>query len=502
MTKKIIIIGAGISGLAAGTYGRMNGFETTIYELHSQPGGLCTSWERGGYTFDGCIHWLVGTNPNSDAAIYWRELGALRNMDIYDPEEFMRYESSDGKTLVFYTDLEKLRKEMISVAPEDEKTINEFINEALSITNFFLLLPQKGSKKNLRQWWDLIWVGLPFLLKMKKYGSISIHEYAQRFVNPFLRKAFVAHMDMPDFPMAAVFIAAGWRHIKDAGYPIGGSLVFAKNIEKRYKELGGEIFYNSRVEKIIVEGGKAVGVRLIDGREAFADYILSAADGYKTHYELLGEEYLTEEVASYYKTMPIFPPLIQVSYGVNMDTTQLPEVLQFELERPIRIAEKERKALYFRNMKFDPTLAEKGKGVIIFLLKSDYDYWKKIYADREEYESEKKDVAIKILQQMDKRIPGFAEKVEVIDVATPMTYERYTNNWKGAMEGWLLTKKSFAFLINGKGMKKTLPSVENFMMVGQWVEPGGGIPTAARSARNAIEALCRKENIKFTVQVD
>ena len=121
-------------------------------------------------------------------------------------------------------------------------------------------------------------------------------------------------------------------------------------------------------------------------------------------------------------------------------------------------------------------------------------------ADREKYEAEKKDIAIKIMQQMDKRIPDFSKHIEVIDVATPLTYERYTNNWKGSMEGWLLTKNSFTFLMNGKGMKKTLPSVENFMLLGQWVEPGGGIPTAAMSARNTIEALCRKEHKKFSVQ--
>jgi phytoene dehydrogenase-like protein len=61
--KSIIIIGAGISGLAAGCYGQMNGYKTWIFELHSAPGGLCTAWKRKGYTFDGCIHWLVGNPP-------------------------------------------------------------------------------------------------------------------------------------------------------------------------------------------------------------------------------------------------------------------------------------------------------------------------------------------------------------------------------------------------------------------------------------------------------
>ncbi len=61
MAEKIIIIGAGISGLSAGCYARMNGYDAEIYEMDSKPGGLCTAWKRKGYTIDGCIHWLTAS---------------------------------------------------------------------------------------------------------------------------------------------------------------------------------------------------------------------------------------------------------------------------------------------------------------------------------------------------------------------------------------------------------------------------------------------------------
>ena len=63
MAKKVDIIGAGIAGLSAGCYLQMNGYDTEIFELHDKPGGLCTSWKRGDYAIDGCIHWLVGLGP-------------------------------------------------------------------------------------------------------------------------------------------------------------------------------------------------------------------------------------------------------------------------------------------------------------------------------------------------------------------------------------------------------------------------------------------------------
>ena len=63
MSKYIIIIGAGIAGLAAGCYGQMNGYRTQIFELHDLPGRLCTAWERRGFTFEACIHYIFGTAP-------------------------------------------------------------------------------------------------------------------------------------------------------------------------------------------------------------------------------------------------------------------------------------------------------------------------------------------------------------------------------------------------------------------------------------------------------
>ena len=60
--ESLIIIGGGFAGLATGIYARLNGYKTRIFEMHDKPGGLCTSWKRKGYTFDGCIHWLVGSS--------------------------------------------------------------------------------------------------------------------------------------------------------------------------------------------------------------------------------------------------------------------------------------------------------------------------------------------------------------------------------------------------------------------------------------------------------
>ena len=111
--KSIIIIGAGFAGLAAGIYARMNGYETTIFELHNLPGGLCTSWDRKGYTFDACIHWLVGSSPKSGMYDMWEETGVAQGRKFIDLDEYTRVEDESGRTLVFYTDVDRLEKHLL-----------------------------------------------------------------------------------------------------------------------------------------------------------------------------------------------------------------------------------------------------------------------------------------------------------------------------------------------------------------------------------------------------
>jgi len=108
--KSIIIIGAGIAGLTAGCYGQMNGYKTRIFEMHKKPGGLCTAWERKGFTIDGCLHWLVGTSPGSSYYRLWREVGALQDKKIIDMDQFFKVETSDGKTITFYSDIDRQKR--------------------------------------------------------------------------------------------------------------------------------------------------------------------------------------------------------------------------------------------------------------------------------------------------------------------------------------------------------------------------------------------------------
>jgi phytoene dehydrogenase-like protein len=497
MVESIVIIGAGIAGLAAGCYAQMNGYRSRIFELHSLPGGLCTSWKREGYTFDGCIHWLVGSGEGSAMNRIWQELGAVQGQPMVDHEEFTRVEGPEGKTWIVYTDLNRLERHMKELSPSDAPTIETFCRAArrLAVAGD-AMAPGGGLVQMLRTGLKL----LPAVPSFLRYSRTSVAAFAARFRDPFLRQAFLDLFEMPDFPMLGMLMTLAWMNNHDAGYPIGGSLAFARAIEKRYLELGGEIHYRSRVQKILVEEGRAVGVRLAtpvqDGGdiEIRADAVISAADGHATLFDMLDGQYLTERLREAYDGWRIFAPIVQVSLGVNCDLSAEPQMVSFPLDEPVVIAGQPRTRISVKHYCYDPTLAPDGKSVLVTFFPSDYGYWKAM--DPARYAGEKDTVADAVIAQLQKRLPTIAGQIEVVDVATPLTYERYTGNWQGSMEGWLPVMGQF-----GKRLDHTLPGLKNFYMIGQWVEPGGGLPPAATSARAAIKAICKCDGKRFTTTV-
>ncbi len=500
-TKSILIIGAGIAGLSAGCYGQLNGYQTKIFELHTLPGGLCTAWRRKGYTIDGCIHWLVGSKPGTGLYTFWEELGALQGKTIVDHEEFLRVEGPDGKTFIVYTNADRLEQHMKTLAPADAKVIEEFCGAIRTMTRFPDTPPEAsgGLIARLKAVPGLMGM-LPALMLFNKYKSVTIRAFADRFTDPFLRQAFVDIFGYPDFAFTGLLMTLAWMHNGNAGYPIGGSLPFAQAIEKRYRDLGGEVHYNSRVEKILVEHNRAVGVRLTDGSEHRADVVISAADGHATIFDMLGGKYVDDEIRGYYETLPIFEPIVMVSLGVARDLSKTPHAVTWTLDKPVSLAGELRPSLSMSHYGYDPTLAPAGKSVVEFMLTSNYKYWKDLAGDSERYEAEKKQIALTVMEQMDRRLPGIASQVEVVDVATPLTFERYTGNWQGSFEGWQMTPKTLGMVMSGKGMRKTLPGLENFYMIGQWVEPGGGLPSGVMSARAMIKTLCAKDQRPFVTK--
>jgi phytoene dehydrogenase-like protein len=283
-------------------------------------------------------------------------------------------------------------------------------------------------------------------------------------------------------------------HTGNAGFPLGGSLAFAQRLAQRYLDLGGEIHYKAQVERILVEEDRAVGVCLYDDREFGADVVISAADGRATIYHMLDGRYVNRQIARLYRgDMPLHTQL-QVSLGLKRDLGDEPHWAIHLRREPIRIAGEARHELGIKHYCFDPSLAPPGCSSVVLTLRSDYDYWSRIYG-RKPYDMEQLQVADQLLEILESIYPAIGGDVEVEDVATPLSYERYTGNWLGSTCGWLLTPDTMNMMI--RGVPKTLPGLGNFYMAGQWVEPGGSVPVVAMSGRGVMQRICHADRRPF-----
>src|SRR3974390_1884365 len=120
---KLLVIGGGIAGLCAAIYAQRCGYDVELLEQHDTPGGLATSWRRGPYTFETCLHWLLGSSPASPMYQRGCELFNIDRLRFIYPEEFVRIEASDGQALSIYTNVERMQDTLLRRSPQDAQAI-------------------------------------------------------------------------------------------------------------------------------------------------------------------------------------------------------------------------------------------------------------------------------------------------------------------------------------------------------------------------------------------
>lgn len=508
--KTVNIIGAGISGLSLGCYLQMNGYKTQIFEKHNIPGGLCTSWDKGGYTFDGCAHWILGSDKGSNFYKVWNELIDMRKVEWvnHDIRMFIEVKNNRDKygsnTFRFYTNIDRLQEYLIDLSPEDEQTIRDFIKPMRVIQKFDM--PPIMDPLPL-------WPSIVRGLKMVRYVEFfywflrlmgqTNYTFARKLKSTFLRESFEMLYDGEEVNLLVIYFPMASFDKKSAGYPLGGSLKFAERFAERYKELGGEIHYHTPVHKILTENGVATGVEVRHNKVHLSDLTISCSDWYHTAFEMLEGKFVNKPMIDLKegRSLEVFYAVMQFSFGINKDLSHLPHLTRYPLEKPLvspdgTVYDRMEVHIY----SYDPAMAPKGKSsVVVSFYTKKREFWidhRKNH--RATYRQIKHDFAEKVIDELDKRLGGIREFIEVVDVATPATTLRYTGNWKGSTQG-LMAGKNFLAPVP---VKFTFPGLKNFYYASHWNRPSGGLPIAIMSGRQLAQLICKEDGKQFTVRKD
>jgi len=491
--NRIIIIGAGVSGMSAGIYGQMNGFRTQILEMHTMPGGQCTAWEREGYRFDHCLHWLIGTRSSVFHDI-WKETHVITDsVRIVDNDIHTFLCDDTWGDFIIYTDIDRWQEYLIAMAPEDEKSIRKMCRQmkmGAKLEPFY-------SAPELRKFPDYFkafYKNRELLFLLNRLSKISARDYfnSLKLKNPVLLYFLNRLYGEKNYSALIVVMMLGWFHARNAGYLIGGSLPLSQRMAERYLGLGGELLMRKKVGRIIVRNGHAVGVQLTDGSVYEADYIISAADGHSTIFDMLEGRYITPKFEEAYSRWELYDPFVQVAFGIKEKLISKAVVTTY-LKEKFRIGSLEVNYGYsiYNQSAIDPTLAPENKTSIVLRFDTAWEHWENITPG--EYIRRKEEIREKAAEILEYHYPGVRDKIAVINISTPLTLTKFTGVWKGAYEGFLPTGNMIR-----KTLPNTLPGLKSFYMIGQWLFPGGGIPPAAQSGKWVMQTICHARKQKFT----
>ncbi len=494
--KKIVIIGGGIAGLSAGIYARKAGYDVDIYEKNSLAGGQCMGWNRKQHHIDNCIHWLTGTKETSGLRKVWEDIGALNpNNEFVQNEVF--YTSKVGEeSATLWKDLDRTKRELLLLAPEDRIEINKFIKhvEYAKCCDVPVEMPMDFMK--LYDYYKLgkSMSGMPKV--MKEYGKISIEDLAKRFTHPVLKTLMSDYM--PKEYQASAFIVSYATVVSGNGeVPKEGSLAMTNRIIAKFKELGGRLYCNSNVRRVVIKDKNAVGIELSkDSRIVDADYVISATDTSEMFTNLIGKNYMNKKWRTSYGDEQKYPLIsgFQVAYSIDKDLFHYFDTVFFDCE-PFQINNKSFNRMSVKPYQYEPDFAPDGKIVLqmnIAQYDDDYRYWKAM--NEEEYQNTKSELAEVIKNRLIGQFPDLQNHIELLDCWTPLTYERYCNSYHGAYMSFITRKDVKSFHVKG-----TIDGLSNVFIASQWIMAPGGLPVAAAAGKFAVQRMLKREKRSYKI---
>lgn len=488
-TKKVLVIGGGIAGLSAGIYALQNGFAVELYEKNSMVGGECTGWDRQGYHIDNCIHWLTGCRSEDDLNRIWRNLGAIDDgTRIYREPYFYRLEM-DGKTLHFWCDIEKARREFLDLAPEDAEELNKFFDGVKCAESVKVPCEKSLADMNFLEYMRFGMTMAKMGSVIKEYGKDTIVDLANRFRNPYVREMMQCYLN-GSYKAITLLSSYGFYTGGTAGIPMGGSVGMVRRIAGRLEELGGKIHTGMSAECIEIKDGRAQAVVFSDGSIIPCDAVICATDPAVTFGRLLDERYMDKRLRKMYETREGYKVAsgFQAAFGVIGESAC--GVEGGSVVFPCDSFCVGRQKLDYMGMRFydyDPELFPADRRVIqcnILQDEDDYEYWSELYGDRVRYNAEKCRIAEELRTRIESRYPLLKNRLLFLGAYSPMTFTKWCGAYKGAYMSFF-EQKGYKSLT----AKNRVRGLRNVLIASQWLSTNGGLPMAAASGKFAAESL-------------
>lgn len=441
----VIVVGAGLGGMTAACLLAKKGLSVLLIEQQDKPGGSCTSFRRKGITFDVGTAMLYGFGDRG-----FKPFRFLIN-EIEEPVDVIAHQTLarmtfEGHPITFWPDIERFLQDLDRRFPGEEAGLRAFYGDLykmyahIVLKNEVIVPPSEfSSRQNIRS----LLSGPVQMIKLQKLLSISVRTlldqyfHGEEIIN-FFDKLCSAYCyctadETPAILAATMFID---NHIGGVYYPAGGAQMLPNKLEKAFERMGGQMLYHCLVDEILIDDGRAYGVRLENGVEVFSTRVIANATVWNIYGKLVRPQHIPPERLAWVQNLePTFPSM---TLYLVVNRSALPDqVLPWEVFIENRAIIDNSDLTLYINALVDDTLCPPGK-LVITVIAPNLEKWPAL--DSPEYKSaayqqQKHSQAQLMLDQIEQHFPGFSSKIETMIVGTPTTIERYLlKNW-GAVGG-------------------------------------------------------------------
>lgn len=485
----VIVIGGGNGGLASAATLAEKGKSVILFEKHNIPGGCGTSFRRGRFEFEVALHQLshMGTEENpGPLRELFKRYGILDEINWIQIKELFRVNFPDGTGLSLPAERKQceefLSKEFPSQADGIKKyfeTVYKFCAEAAEFAaKSAKSTGEPGALKKV-----IMKAGFPKLYPtLANYGLKSTQEVLDEFFTDsklqLALSAYWCFMGVPParFPFAILAKCTNFYLETKPYYLTGTSMMMNQAIMEAVQKMGGTVRLNCGVKRIVLENGKAVGVIDEFGEEYRAKKIISNISPLATYGNLLLPEEIPDAAREYLKPYTVGISAITCFIGLDCSPEEIGFTTSFTLNYESLDANEDFKDAYKLLPENDPLVATcytvddpsvspEGTSVITAGTLKYGEPWEKL--PPEQYYEMKYEAGRRIIARLEKMYPGFAEHIEEMEIATPLTHMRYLGHPGGAIYGYEQDLMQSVFFF------PTERKIENLEFASGWVNACG-----------------------------
>ena len=492
-----VVIGAGVAGLFASHFLLRAGLRPLVLEHNYQAGGCLNGFVRRGFTFD------AGDQSFEQLGIVFPLLGDL---DLLDRFTFRRTHYrlvAPGMDAVIDS-FESLERAFLDAFPGDAPGVRSLF-DALRAGDR-MLDPALGTgapleRRGLGRALALARTGLHVVRHagtLRRMMNTGARTFARAHLNDPTLEGFVSRIGYKNMSWA-VFSGFLRCWVSDYWYPVGGMQAFCDGLVQALRERGGEVRFKETVARILVDGGRVIGVETQRGERIAAPRVIACGDMRTLYERLLPPETVLPPAREAFASAPLSESLTSVYLGLDCSADQLGPILKthhvfyfpnFDVHDPEttddpwlhRGAWLEISCPSFT----DPGLAPPGRSVLVLQTMAGADWmerWgRRLDTTKRTYRALKRRVTEEMVATAEGLIPDLSRKILYSDVGTPLSAERFTRNTGGATAGWTFDPDHSP--LRDRYTAITTP-VRGLYAAGHYALWPGGVPAAALSGRIA-----------------